>query len=222
MSCPYLPGKTEQRVVTTLTGPEAEKYHDRLTMAGYRRSHNIIYVPSCPGCNACVTVRVDANAFEPSSSQRRTMRKNRDLNVSELDSIATEEQFVLFQRYQQIRHRDGDMATMNRDDYRALVEETPVRTSIFEFRHSETQNLLAVCLMDRVENGLSAVYSFYDPDMKSRGLGNYMILWAIEFSRMQGLDYLYLGFWIENCRKMDYKMNFQPLEKRTRDGWQRF
>jgi len=222
MSCPYLPGKTEKRVITTLAGPEAEVYHNRLTLAGYRRSHNIIYVPSCPECNACITVRVNAFAFQASKSQRRVIKNNQDLVANETVPIASEEQFSLFNRYQRGRHQDGDMASMNRDDYRALIEETPVRTSVIEFREPAENTLVAACLLDRVENGLSAVYSFFDPVLKSRGLGNYMVLWAIDYAKKQDLNYLYLGFWIKDCQKMDYKQKYQPLEQRTATGWQRF
>ncbi len=164
LPCPYLAGRTERKVVTELTGVSAETLHDRLSRGGFRRSHNIAYAPVCPSCNACIPIRIRARDFAPSRTQKRIARMNADLIVQEMPPRATAEQFHLFQRYQNLRHGDGDMATMSFYDYRAMVEDTPIETSIVEFR-APSGELLGACLTDRLGDGLSAVYSFFSVDM---------------------------------------------------------
>jgi len=219
LPCPYFPDRVERRVVTELLGRNANTLHDVLTHAGYRRSHGIAYVPACPDCNACVAVRIPVDRFRPSKTQRRILNRNTGLHAAALPPNATEEQFVLFSAYQSSRHSGGDMEKMTGDDYRSLVEETNVATQIVEFR-DEDETLIACCLIDLLSDGLSALYSFYDPDIQSRrSLGTYMILWLIRHAREQGLDYAYLGFWIEGCDKMSYKASYKPLEGFTSLGW---
>jgi len=218
LPCPYLPGRVEQRVVMELAGRDAADLHDSLSMAGFRRSHSVAYTPACPDCQACVAVRVVVDEFRPSQSQRRVMRLNSDLAARELDPVISDEQYALFTRYQGGRHSAGDMAKMDYLDYQALVEETPVDTLMVEFRDPNGV-LVGACLTDRVGNGLSAVYSFFDPAQQRRSLGNFIILWLIGRAREEGLDYAYLGFWIADCAKMSYKARFQPLEGYTPDGW---
>jgi len=219
LPCPYLPGRMERRVVTELVGRDAAALHDRLSLAGFRRSHNIAYAPACPGCQACVAVRVQVERFRPSRSQRRVWNRNRTVNAVEMVPNATGEQYDIFAAYQESRHNGGDMAKMEYLDYQALVEETPVDTSLVEFRDAD-RRLIAACLMDRVENGLSAVYSFFKPELGRFSLGTYMILWMVARARELGLAYVYLGYWIGGCAKMSYKAQFRPLEARTPNGWQ--
>ncbi|MFM7609953.1 MAG: arginyl-transferase family protein, partial [Alphaproteobacteria bacterium] len=161
LPCPYLPGRTERKIVTELSGTEAEALHERLSRAGFRRSHNIAYAPVCPGCQACVPIRVVSEDFVPDRTQRRILRANADLAVSEMPARATAEQFTLFQRYQKNRHADGDMAAMGYYDYRAMIEDTPISTGLLEFRDAQDR-LLGACLTDWLADGLSAVYSFFD------------------------------------------------------------
>lgn len=219
LPCPYLPGRIERRVVTELSGREAMSLNDRLSLAGFRRSHGICYAPACPDCNACVPVRIVAPEFHMTRSHRRIWRMNADIDADVRDPVATNEQFALFADYQAVRHGDGDMAKMDFLDYQALVEDTPVETELVEFRGADGL-LAAVCVVDRVDNGLSAVYSFFDPEDRKRGLGSYIILWLVDRARAAGLDYVYLGFWIDGCDKMAYKARFQPLELLGADGWQ--
>ncbi|MEQ8194355.1 MAG: arginyltransferase [Rhodospirillales bacterium] len=221
MPCPYLPGQVERRVVTELIGRQAEYFHDNLTSAGFRRSHSIAYAPACPTCDACIAVRIDARRFAPSRSQRRIINVNRDLFAANRPPEATQEQYALFTRYQKARHGMGDMAKMNFTDYQALVEETPVETEICEFTDVRG-SLMAACLTDCVHDGLSAVYSFFEPDLPSRSLGSYMILWLIEEAPARNLDYVYLGFWVDGCDKMSYKAKFQPLEAYSNGVWRPF
>lgn len=220
LPCPYLPGRIERRVVTELVGRDVTTLHDALSQAGYRRSHTIAYAPVCPECSACVAVRIVVADFTPSRSQQRVMRLNEDLSTLELPPAATSEQFALFSAYQKARHGDGDMSRMDYLDYQALVEETPVDTVLGEFRRPDG-SLAAVCLADRLDDGLSAVYSFFDPRLSRRSPGTHMILWLVERAKSLGLAYVYLGFWIEGCSKMSYKANFAPVEGFTHEGWQR-
>ncbi|MCA3418917.1 MAG: arginyltransferase, partial [Roseomonas sp.] len=174
LPCPYLPGRTERKIVTELSGTEAEALHERLSRAGFRRSHNIAYAPVCPGCQACVPIRVVSEDFTPDRTQRRILRANADLTISEMPARATAEQFTLFQRYQKNRHADGDMAAMGYYDYRAMIEDTPISTGVLEFRDAQDR-LLGACLTDWLADGLSAVYSFFDTDEEKRSLGTFAV-----------------------------------------------
>ncbi len=218
LPCPYLPGRTERKIVTELAGAEAEGLHDRLSRAGFRRSHNIAYSPVCPGCRACIPIRIVAGAFQPDRTQRKVTKANADLAAYEMPARATAEQFALFQRYQAARHGDGDMAAMGFYDYRAMVEDTPITTGVVEFRGTDGQ-LLGACLTDWVSDGLSAVYSFFDPDQDRRSLGTYAILWLVARAQSLGLPYVYLGYWVPESRKMAYKARFRPSEALSGGVW---
>jgi arginine-tRNA-protein transferase len=220
LPCPYVPGRTERKVVTEITGPDAENLHDRLSRAGFRRSHNIAYAPVCPSCSACVPIRIDAARFGPDRTQRRILRANAGVEGFEVPARATAEQFALFQRYQQARHGDGDMATMSFYDYRAMVEDTPIETLIVEYRDADDR-LIGACLADRLGDGLSAVYSFFAPELARRSLGTYAILWLVERARALDLPFVYLGYWVPESRKMAYKARFRPSEILAAGGWRR-
>ena len=220
LPCPYLPGRTERKIVTELSGTEAEALHERLSRAGFRRSHNIAYAPVCPGCQACVPIRVVSEDFTPDRTQRRILRANADLTVSEMPARATAEQFTLFQRYQKNRHADGDMAAMGYYDYRAMIEDTPISTGLLEFRDAQDR-LLGACLTDWLADGLSAVYSFFDTDQDKRSLGTFAVLWLIGRARSLGLPYVYLGYWVPESRKMAYKARFRPSEILMSGAWHR-
>jgi leucyl-tRNA---protein transferase len=220
LPCPYLPGRTERKIVTELSGTEAEALHERLSRAGFRRSHNIAYAPVCPGCQACVPIRVVSEDFTPDRTQRRILRANADLTVSEMPARATAEQFTMFQRYQKNRHADGDMAAMGYYDYRAMIEDTPISTGILEFRDAQDR-LLGACLTDWLADGLSAVYSFFDTDEDKRSLGTFAVLWLIGRARSLGLPYVYLGYWVPESRKMAYKARFRPSEILMSGAWHR-
>ena len=218
LPCPYVSGRLERKIVTELNGTDAETLHEALSRAGFRRSHSIAYTPACPGCNACIPVRIVAEEFEPDRTMRRVARANGGLVARAVPARATADQFRLFSRYQESRHSGGDMALMGFYDYRSMVEDSPIDTFIVEFRDTEG-NLAAACLSDRMSDGLSAVYSFFDPDLASRSLGTFMVLWLVEEAHRLGLPYVYLGYWIAESRKMSYKTRFQPLEAFGPDGW---
>ncbi len=218
--CPYLDGKTERRMVTDLATADAIPLHDKLSRVGFRRSHNLVYTPVCHECSACLAVRNVVEEFKPSNSQRRILRINQNLVVNESPAKATNERFELFSLYQDKRHTGGDMATMDYYDFQALIEETPVVTSHIDF-HNEHGMLIAGCLVDIMEDGLSAVYSYFDPTYKKNSLGSYIILWLIQKTKQLSLPYLYLGYWVKGSQKMTYKDKFQPLECYNGLGWEK-
>ncbi len=218
LPCPYVAGRIERKIVTEITGPDAEHLHDQLSRAGFRRSHNIAYAPVCPNCQACVPIRVPVRQFQPNRSLRKIWSRNAGIEGFEVPARATQEQYTLFQRYQQARHGDGDMAAMNFYDYRAMIEDTPIETMVVEFRDPEDR-LAGACLVDRLGDGLSAVYSFYDPVLDHNSLGTHAILWLIERCRELDLPYVYLGYWVEDSRKMAYKTRFRPAEILMAGQW---
>lgn len=217
--CPYLPGREERNIAAELAGPDAQDIYDDAVRAGFRRSHDIVYRPACPGCEACVPVRIDARVFRPHGTLARTSRRNAGLTVTTGAPQAGSEHYALFTRYQAARHAGGGMDGMGRREFEGLMLSSPVSTFAAEFR--DTHGALAgVMLADRVSDGLSAVYSFYDPDRPRDGLGTYMVIWLTEHARTLGLDYLYLGYWIARSPKMAYKARFRPLEAlHPNDGW---
>jgi arginine-tRNA-protein transferase len=218
LPCPYIAGRLERKIVTELNGPDADVLHEALSRAGFRRSHSIAYTPACPGCSACIPVRIVAGGFRPNRTMRKVLKANSGLTATRVPARASAEQFRLFARYQESRHSGGDMALMGFYDYRSMVEDSPIDTSVIEFRRHDG-TLLACCLADRMSDGLSAVYSFFDPDFNECSFGTYVVLWLIDDANRQNLPYVYLGYWIAESRKMSYKTRFQPLEAFGPNGW---
>ena len=228
--CPYLPGRLERKLFTHLTHDKAPALVDNLLKGGFRRSQNIAYMPYCEGCQACVSVRVLVDEFEPTRSMRRVMEANRDLVGHRLQATPTSEQYSLFRDYIDARHADGGMADMTVLDYAMMVEDSIIDTFVTEYRPkpkpaakgpADKQPLLGMALCDRLSDGISMVYSFYDPQAARRGLGTYMILEHIAYAKRLGVPYLYLGYWIQGSPKMSYKKRFQPQEQLTGNGWAR-
>ncbi len=221
LPCPYLPDRLERKLVTELAGSIADSAHESLARSGFRRSHSIAYAPACPGCNACVPVRVVVSDFQRRRSMTRIWRQNQDLVAIKVPARASTEQYELFARYQQSRHSGSDMALMGFYEYSAMIEDSPIDTFLVEYRDASGK-LTAVCLTDRTSDGLSAVYSFFETDVSRNGLGNFIVLWLIEQARKLNLPYVYLGYWIENSPKMAYKARFQPLEYLRGSEWEKF
>lgn len=224
MPCPYLPGRQERKLFTHLTGRRAAALHHLLSDNGFRRSQNLIYRPACDGCSACQSVRIVAQEFVPGKRYKRVLRINSDIAVEVCQPRATAEQFALFKRYLDARHAGGGMTQMSFVDYEYMVEDTPVQTVVVEYRLSTLPErpLVAVALTDVMPDGLSMVYSFYDPDLDKRGLGNLLILDHIQQVKLAGLAYVYLGYWVKDSPKMAYKGRFHPLEvQRGPLGWRR-
>lgn len=219
--CPYLPGRQERKVFTRLTGPLSHIIGSSLTISGFRRSQSIAYKPSCEGCNACISVRIPANGYEFSRNEKRTLRRNRDLTRTIARPHATRGQYALLRAYLDARHSGGGMDDMSLFEYAAMVEETPLETRLFEYRMSDTDELVACALTDVISDGFSMVYSFFHPGLSPRSLGTFMILDHVREAQKLGLSYIYLGYWVRDCHKMRYKQRFQPLEILTGNGWHR-
>jgi arginyl-tRNA--protein-N-Asp/Glu arginylyltransferase len=218
LPCPYIPGQVERKLITELSGREALAFYNALSRAGFRRSHHLAYRPACVSCNACVPVRIPLAAFALSRSLRRIQKTNADLVMRVVEPRATIEQFRLFQRYQRSRHADSDMASMTFGDFRAMIEDSPVASRVIELRDGRGE-ILGACLLDVPDDGLSAVYSFFDPDERRRSLGTLLVLALVEAARQRDLPYAYLGYWIAASRKMAYKARFHPLEALGSEGW---
>jgi arginyl-tRNA--protein-N-Asp/Glu arginylyltransferase len=217
--CPYLPGRAERRLVTSLDRADADHRHEQLMQVGFRRAQRFAYRPACPGCRACVPVRIPVARFVMTRSWRRILRRNADLVARERPLLATEEQFALFSRYVAGRHAEGGMAAMTWADYRSMIDDSPVAGMVAEWRRADG-SLIAVSLTDRCASGLSGVYKFFDPDEGRRSLGSLIVLWHVERARELGLPFVYLGYWIAGSAKMAYKARFRPLEQLTANGWQ--
>jgi leucyl-tRNA---protein transferase len=218
VACPYVEGRVERKLIVELAGAAAVDFYDELSRAGFRRSQGFAYRPACPQCTACVPVRIAVNDFAHSRSTRRVRNINRVLSGRLVAARATPEQYQLFTAYQRTRHRDSDMASMSYTDYRSMVEDTPLRTVIAEFRDAAGA-LVAASLLDRLDDGVSAVYAFYDPNLEKRSLGTWSILWLVDECRRQGLPYVYLGYWIDESPKMAYKSRFPAIEWLSASGW---
>ena len=236
--CPYLAGQEERKVFTHLVGERAPELNNILTQGGFRRSQSIAYRPACEGCRSCVSVRVIAREFRPTRSMRRIANRNADIESEMRLAVPTSEQYAIFRAYLDSRHRDGGMADMTVLDYAMMVEDSHIETRIIEYRRREPPStltpaadgaarvrrrgdLLAVALTDVLGDGLSMVYSFFDPEESARSLGTLMVLDHIVRAQRMGLSYVYLGYWVRGSHKMDYKGRFLPQERLTPDGWRR-
>ncbi len=224
--CPYVPGRTERKVFAELKGGGAVEMSEALGRIGFRRSQNVVYRPSCDFCQACVSMRVMAPMFAPTASQKKLLRRHADLEVSACEPWATAEQWALLRRYLAVRHPQGGMAAMDAHDYADMVEQTPVDTVVVEYREPSSDGqpgrLVGCCLTDKQSDGLSMIYSFYEPDsVTRRGLGSFIILDHIIRAGDAGLPYVYLGYWIDDCDRMSYKKSYQPAEALIAGIWKR-
>ena len=223
--CPYLDGRSERKLFTALQGDNAERLNDSLSKQGFRRSQNVLYRPTCAECSACMSARIRVADFVPNKAQRRALRKNAALRRDATSPWATEDQYSLFRRYLDSRHSDGGMADMDIFEFAAMIEETPIRSRVVEYSADpqttgERRRLVGVCLTDVLDDGLSLVYSFYEPDLAPDSLGTFIILDHIELARRAGLPYVYLGYWVPGSRKMDYKARFSALDIYKGGRWQ--
>lgn len=228
--CPYLPGQDERKVFTHLVGERATELNDLLTHGGFRRSQSIAYRPACETCRACISVRVIVEDFRPTRSMRRVLDHNGDLIGDMRIAVPTSEQYSVFRSYLDNRHRDGGMTDMSVLDYAMMIEDSHVQTRVVEYRRRGPDSaingrgvgqLIAVALTDVLSDGLSMVYSFFESDETTRSLGTFMILDHIARAHRMGLAYVYLGYWVQGSRKMDYKGRFLPQQRLTPDGWKR-
>ncbi len=223
--CPYLDGRMERKLFTALQGDHAQKLNDALSKQGFRRSQNVLYRPSCAECSACLSARVRVADFVPSRTQRRLLARNAAIRRNATSPWATEDQFALFRKYLDARHADGGMADMDVFEFAAMIEETPIKSRVIEYTRAAAAGevgrpLAAVCLTDVFDDGLSLVYSFYDPALSRASLGTWIILDHIAIAREAGLPYVYLGYWVPGSKKMGYKAGFSALEIYKGGQWQ--
>lgn len=214
--CSYLPGRMARNLVADPTVTDNRLY-TQLAGLGFRRSGEHIYRPHCRGCTACRSLRIPVERFQPNRAQRRIWTRNQDLHMREMEATFQDEHFELFARYIMVRHSGGGMDPASPENYWSFVTSRWCPTWLCEFRLH--QRLLAVAVIDRLDNGLSAVYTFFDPLEEARGLGTFAILWQIAEAQRLGLDWVYLGYWIERCSKMAYKARFNPHEIFITERW---
>lgn len=219
--CPYLPGRMERKLFTALQGDNAQELNDALSHQGFRRSQNVLYRPTCSDCGACLSARINVADFNITKSQRRILKRNQGLNRKATSPWATEEQYELFRTYLEARHADGGMADMDVFEFAAMIEETPIRSRVVEYVDEDSDDLVAVCLTDVFEDGVSMVYSFFSPNYQRNSLGTFLILDHIRIALEANLPYVYLGYWVPGSDKMGYKAKFSGLEVFAQGSWQK-
>jgi arginyl-tRNA--protein-N-Asp/Glu arginylyltransferase len=215
--CDYLPGNRARMVYVSPRVPLDKTLYTRLVASGFRRSGDLVYRPHCPECSACIPVRLPVDGFEPNRAQRRIGKTNSDLRVAAKPDVFDERHYQLYLRYLRSRHAGGHMAESSREDYIQFLGSGWGDTGFYEFLHGD--DLLAVAVIDHLDDGLSAVYTFYDPDAMHRSIGTFAVLWQIDEARRRNLPWVYLGFWIPACRKMAYKGSFRPLQALIGSTW---
>ena len=219
--CPYLEKKVERKLFTSLNGTDSQVLNNALSAQGFRRSQNVLYRPSCAECSACLSARIPVENFFLTKSEKRVIKRNIGLTREIKSPWATSEQFELFNRYVNFRHNKGGMSGMSEAEFASMVEETCVKTILTEYSSQEvnTTTIRAVSITDVIEDGLSMVYSFYEPSFSELSLGKYMILDHIKLAKEMNLPYLYLGYWVKGSKKMNYKAQYNPLEIFTNGTW---
>lgn len=217
--CSYIEG---QIATTVFVDPEAAidiELYSQLSLLGFRRSGGHLYRPQCASCQACISCRIPVEFFTPNRAQRRCWQKNQDIQIQVVRDIHSSEHYQLYSRYIESRHQDGDMYPPSEEQYKAFLTSEWQATEYWEFRLEG--RLIGVSVCDHVDDGLSAVYTFFDPDLSERALGKFAVLSQIDKARQSGLNYVYLGYWIKQCEKMNYKIQYRPLELLMNHRWMR-
>ena len=219
--CPYLENKVERKLFTALNGPDSQILNNALSKQGFRRSQNVLYRPSCADCSACLSARIPIKDFSLSKSEKRVLKRNVDLTREIKTPWGSYEQFELFKKYVDLRHDKGGMSGMTESEFSSMIEETSVNTILCEYslKINNSKNIVAVSLTDVIEDGLSMVYSFYEPELSELSLGKYMILDHVNLAIEMNLPYLYLGYWVKGSAKMEYKSQYEPLEVFMNGKW---
>ena len=219
--CPYLDNQVERKLFTALYGSNSRRLNNSLSKQGFRRSQNVLYRPSCANCSACMSARISSREFKPSKSQKRILSKNSDIVRVVNPALATDAQYDLFKKYITARHPNGGMSDMDANDFTAMIEETNVESKLIEYyaKKNGELELISFSLVDILDDGISMVYSVFNPDFKEKSLGTYMILDHSNLALEMNLQYVYLGYWVQGSSKMDYKKRFSSLEVFTNDKW---
>jgi len=217
--CSYLSDREARSQVATPSFLITPQVYSELVQHGFRRSGTFTYRPRCDNCQACTPVRIEIDNFNPNRSQRRSWKRHHDLDVTLHTLDDRPEYFPLYQRYQNTRHRDGGMDNDSQDQYRSFLLQSQVDSMLVEFR--DEGELRMVSIIDVLADGLSSVYTFYEPDISGSSFGTFNVLWQVELCRKLQLPFLYLGYWIKQSQKMAYKVNFQPLQGLIHGAWQR-
>jgi len=216
--CNYLPDRS---AITLFADPRFQKntrLYSALADCGFRRSGEHLYTPHCDSCHSCVPVRVPVQEFKPSRNQRRNWRQNQHLVINKLDAVFNAEHYALYKKYLLCRHRGGGMDNPSPESYMQFLTSSWAKTAFYEMRLPDN-SLLSVAVVDIMENALSAIYTFFDPDYAHLSPGRFAVLFQIEQAREQGLRFVYLGYWIDKCKKMNYKDEYQPLEYYHHNNW---
>ena len=217
--CVYQPGQQERKLFTFIKGDENQKFYNHLIASGFRRSQNILYHQVCAGCNKCVPIRIKIKNFNPSKNQKRILNKSRIFQRNIVEKV-TYEQFYLFKEYLDFKHPDSEMNEMIFADYYSMIRNSGIDTKIVEYRYDNI--LVSCCITDFLEKALSMVYSFYSPHSKKYSMGKYMILDHIKFSKNLEKEYIYLGYWIDGCKEMEYKKGFNSSEILNNGDWRSY
>lgn len=215
--CSYLVGQKATTFFVDPNQPMSGPLYEQLSSSGFRRSGSHVYRPQCTSCQACIPARVSVQLFTPNRQQKRCLKRNAEIEFVEVDTIDTDEHYKLYERYIAERHGDGDMFPATREQFQGFLTKEWDITHYFEFRLDGA--LAGVVVSDRLSNAFSAVYTYFDPSLASRSLGTLGVLLQIERAKAMNLQYLYLGYWIKNSPKMNYKTQFRPLELRHSKGW---
>lgn len=215
--CSYLPDRSALNIYADPHHPQPRLVYNQLIKRGFRRSGEYVYRPGCNGCNACVPVRIRCADFKPRRTDRRNLKRNADLTVGFAPARYTDTHFKLYQRYLAARHPDGGMDDPDPDDFERFLLNPWGETLFVEVRHRNT--VIAVAVTDAISDGLSAVYTFFDPDEYDRALGRFSVLQQIELCRSLSFDHLYLGYWVDGCQKMQYKTDYRPQEHFNGREW---
>ena len=216
--CSYIEGEQATSIFVDPDLDVSQALYTQLSSLGFRRSGQHLYRPHCSDCSQCIATRLLVNKFKPSRSQKRTIKRNNDLIYQQSSNPLSQEYYDLYEAYLSLRHKDGDMYPPTFEQYQTFLNSQWADTHFFEARDGDGK-LVSVMVCDLVDSGFSAIYSFFDPAQPKRSLGVMNVLWQIQLAKHNKLTYLYLGYWISNCKKMSYKSNYQPLEVYIDSDW---
>tara|TARA_B100001093_G_scaffold468452_1_gene488460 strand:+ start:832 stop:1551 length:720 start_codon:yes stop_codon:yes gene_type:complete len=217
-NCSYVDNKKERKIFTIMDNPNNADEYESLIKFGFRRSHNILYNQVCDSCNLCKSIRINCVNFNPSKSQKRVIKKNYGIYEKKLKAKPSLKQFELFKKYLKFKHDKSEMNEMNYYDYKKMMEAPGIETKIYEYYYEK--KLVACVISDFLDDSISMVYSFYSEEILKNSIGKYMILDHLELAKNLNKNYVYLGYWVEGCNKMDYKSKFNSSQVLMNSKWE--